>query len=172
MIALKYIMNNLEKCVANMCLAFLVILLGAQVFARYVLHEGISSSEELSRFSFIWFVYISGSLAAQTGKHIRVTVCIDLLPKSWRRYFVWLSDALWLCFNFIIIISGFILLKIMLTNPMYSASLYISMAWIYAIIPIAHVFMSIRIIQGYYNTFRSKSNDSRPDRSDVQAVAL
>lgn len=172
MSAIKYILNNFEKCVANSCLAFLVILLCAQVFARYVLREGISWTEELSRFSFIWFVYISASLAAQTGKHIRVTVCIDLLPKFLRQYFVFLSDVLWLLFNGIIIVSGFILLKIMLTHPMYSASLYISMAWIYAVIPIAHVFMSIRIVQGYLNKLRAKSDSGREDQSDVQTVAL
>lgn len=78
---LVYLFNNFEKLVANFCLLSLVILLGAQVFSRYILHTGISWTEELSRFSFIWFVYISGSLAAQAGTHIRVTVIVDRLPQ-------------------------------------------------------------------------------------------
>ena len=82
--SLVYLFNNFEKLVANLCLLSLVVLLGAQVLSRYVLQAGISWTEELSRFSFIWFVYISGSLAAQAGTHIRVTVIVDRLPPAWK----------------------------------------------------------------------------------------
>jgi len=152
-------MSNGEKLLANFCLFSLVVLLGAQVFSRYILQIGLSWTEELSRFSFIWFVYISGSLAAQAGRHIRVTVGVDLLPATWRKSIRLFADFLWVLFNCVIVVSGFLLLKIMLTHPMYSASLYISMAYIYAIIPLAHFLMIVRIVVGYVKK-SSESQDS------------
>lgn len=160
--ALFYLFNNFEKLVANLCLLTLVVLLGSQVFSRYVLQAGISWTEELSRFSFIWFVYISGSLAAQAGTHIRVTVIVDRLPPAWKNACLILADLMWVLFNCAIVVSGVLLLQIMLKHPMYSASLYVSMAYIYAVIPLAHALMTVRIILGYWKKFRrngaSKAN--------------
>ena len=61
---LAYVFNRLELVIANTSLMALVVILAAQVFFRYVLHTGLSWSEEVSRFAFVWFVYISASLAA------------------------------------------------------------------------------------------------------------
>jgi C4-dicarboxylate transporter DctQ subunit len=143
-------LENFEKVLANFCLAFLVILLGLQVFFRYFLHLGLSWSEELSRFSFIWFVYITGSLAAQKGTHIRVTAAVGLLPERGQKYARLAADVIWVLFNAAIVVSGFLLVQSMLTYPMFSASLYISMAYIYMVIPAAHVLMIIRIMEGYW----------------------
>lgn len=72
--------NQFELVFANLSLALLVLILGAQVFFRYVLNTGLGWTEEVSRFAFVWFVYISASLAAQRGTHIRVTLFIRWFP--------------------------------------------------------------------------------------------
>jgi len=153
--AFSYLIENFEKCVANYCLVSLVTILGLQVFFRYILRIGLSWSEELSRFSFIWFVYISGSLAAQKGTHIRVSAGVELLPENVRKYVWFLADLVWLIFNGFIVVSGLWLVKSMFAYPMYSSSLYLSMAYIYLIIPVAHVLMIIRIVEGYWKKSRT-----------------
>lgn len=62
---------------------------------------------------------------------------------------------MWVMFNCAIVASGVMLLQIMLKHPMYSSSLYVSMAYIYAVIPLAHALMTVRIIWGYWKKFRS-----------------
>jgi C4-dicarboxylate transporter, DctQ subunit len=161
----QFLVGNFEKLIANFCLASLVALLGAQVFSRYILQIGLSWSEELSRFSFIWFVYISGSLAAQKGRHIRVKIGVELLPTSWRKYVEMGADFLWLFFNGVVAFSGVLLLKIMLSHPLFSASLYISMAYIYSIIPLAHLLMMARIIEGYWLKYRGGQRNSEEMKS-------
>jgi len=154
----QYLSRNFEKCVANFCLASLVAILGLQVFFRYILQTGLSWSEEISRFSFIWFVYISGSLAVQKGTHIRVTAGVQLLPQEMRKYVHVLADLIWLIFNVVVVVSGILLVMNMLYYPMYSTSLYISLAYMYLVIPLAHVMMIYRIMEGYWARFRNSAS--------------
>lgn len=143
---LAFAFNRLELVVANLSLVTLVAILAVQVFFRYVLHQGIGWSEEVSRFAFVWFVYISASLAAQRGTHIRVTVATKWFPGG-KRVALMVADAVWIVFNAFVVIAGLLLIERMLKYPAYSTSLFIPLAWVYTVIPIAHALMIVRIIQ-------------------------
>ena len=155
---LSYLNDNLETIVANFCLVILVSLLGLQVFSRYVLQMGLSWSEELSRFSFIWFVYISGSLAVQRGRHIRITALVDRFPSQIKYGIRVFADLIWVFFNGVIVVAGIMLVNKMIQHPMFSSSLYISMAYIYSVIPLAHALMIGRIIQRHYLKIKKGDN--------------
>lgn len=145
----RALLENFEKNVANISLATLVLVLLLQVFFRYVLKIGISWSEEVSRFLFIWFVYISASYAVQVGTHIRVSLVVDFMPASLQRPMQIISDFLWIGFNAIVIVSGVQLITGMIEYPVYSTSLLVPMAVIYIIIPLSHALMIVRILQSY-----------------------
>jgi C4-dicarboxylate transporter, DctQ subunit len=148
---LRGMLDNLERNVANISLAALVVVLALQVFFRYVLQIGLSWSEEVSRFLFIWFVYVSASYAVQVGTHIRVGLVVDLLPAAAQRLMRMLSDLLWIGFNAIVIVSGIQLIATMTAYPVYSTSLLLPLSAIYVIIPLAHAMMIVRIVQSYWN---------------------
>jgi TRAP-type C4-dicarboxylate transport system permease small subunit len=143
------LLNNFEKVLANGCLAGFAVVLALQVFYRYVLQQGLSWSEELSRFLFIWFVYISASYAVQRGTHIRVRVAVDLLPPRLASATRVLSDITWAAFNLVVVVSGVLLIRDMISHPVYSSSLIVPMAFIHAVIPVAHALMVVRIVQFY-----------------------
>ena len=140
-------LRNLERNIANICLGGLVVTLAVQVFYRYVLKTGLTWSEEISRFLFIWFVYVSASYAVQVGTHIRVTFFVDLFPEKIAKYIRLLADALWIGFNLAVIVSGVLLVRSMIEFPEYSSSLLVPMSLIYIVIPLAHALMIYRIIE-------------------------
>lgn len=142
-------LHNLERNISNMCLALLVIILALQVFYRYVLHIGLSWSEEVSRFLFVWFVYVSASYAVQVGTHIRVSFVVDLLPERVARAVKVFSDLLWIAFNLAVVVSGILLIRSMIEFPVYSTSLVLPLAAIYVVIPLAHMLMIVRIVQAF-----------------------
>jgi TRAP-type C4-dicarboxylate transport system permease small subunit len=142
--------KNLERNISNLCLALLVIVLALQVFYRYVLQIGLSWSEEVSRFLFIWFAYVSASYAVQMGTHIRVGFIVDLLPKKIARAVKVLSDLLWIGFNLTVVVSGLLLIHSMIKFPVYSTSLVLPLALVYVVIPLAHTLMIIRIVQALW----------------------
>ena len=142
-----------ELVIANLSLVLLVAVLAAQVFFRYVLQTGITWSEEVSRFAFIWFVYISASLAAQRGTHIRVTLFTGLIPGG-ERVAILLADAIWVFFNAFIVVAGILLMRRMFQYPVYSTSLFLPVVWIYAVVPLAHALMIIRILERQWRCWR------------------
>ena len=145
--------NRFELVFANLSLALLVVILALQVFMRYVLHTGLTWSEEISRFAFIWFVYISASLAAQRGTHIRVTLFVRWFPGG-RRLALTLADAIWIVFNAFVVWAGVLLIQRTLKYPVYSTALFLPLAWIYVVIPLSHALMILRILQRQWNHWR------------------
>ncbi|MEQ9675261.1 MAG: TRAP transporter small permease [Roseovarius indicus] len=145
--------SRFELFLANASLAALVLVLAAQIFFRYVLHIGLSWSEEISRFVFVWFVYISASLAAQRGSHIRVTLFARLLPVPDRFVFL-LADLVWVIFNAFVVAAGVMLVTRTLKYPVYSTSLFIPLAYIYLVIPLAHALMILRILERQWRAWR------------------
>ena len=146
---LRSLLENFERNVANLCLATLVGVLVLQVFFRYVLQIGISWSEEVSRFLFIWFVYISASYAVQVGTHIRVSLVVDFAPTVVQRPMQIISDLLWIGFNAVVVVSGIQLIATTIEYPVYSTSLLLPLAAIYVIIPLSHALMIVRILLSY-----------------------
>jgi len=68
-------MKTLIKCVESLLAALLlgmVIMVFGNVVLRYVFNSGLLISEELSRFFFIWLVFIGGIVAMQNGTHLSV----------------------------------------------------------------------------------------------------
>lgn len=143
------LLDGLERNLSSICLGSLVVVLAAQVFFRYVLHLGLSWSEEVSRFLFIWFVYVSASYAVQRGSHIRVTAFVEALPDRLSKALRILSDIVWIGFNALVVLAGILLLRDMIDFPEYSTSLRVPLSFIHAIIPLAHALMIIRILQSY-----------------------
>lgn len=139
-------LDGLEQLISNLCLAALVVTLGLQIVFRFVLGLGLSWSEEVSRFLFIWFVYISASFAARAGTHVRVTVFVGLFPPAARQAVRITADLIWIGFNAIVVVSGVLLFQRMLKYPVYSTSLMLPLAWLYLVIPVAHALMIVRIL--------------------------
>lgn len=61
-----------EQGVAMLLLAVLFLLIILQVTSRYVFSAPISGTEEIARFTFIWFTFMAASFVAARRKHITV----------------------------------------------------------------------------------------------------
>jgi TRAP-type C4-dicarboxylate transport system permease small subunit len=152
-----YILDNFEKILCAIFTTTLVFCIGLQVFMRYVFQVGVTWSEELSRFAFIWSVYLGTSLAAQKEQHVRVTAQFYLLPERLRPYLWILADAVWIVFNILFTIEGIKLVRHAFKYPEITPSLGWSAAYIYTIIPLGFALMSFRILQVYYRGFRNQT---------------
>ena len=60
------------------------LLIGVQVFLRYVLNYSLPWTEELCRFFVVWLVFVEGAVAMAYGLHTIVEVNLDrLIPRRW-----------------------------------------------------------------------------------------
>lgn len=160
MLILKTIWGNFERIFSIFLISIVVFTLGLQVFFRYILGASLAWSEELSRFAFVWFIYISASLAAQKGSHIRVTASLSLFPDYLRKHIIILADIIWVMFNVVVLYQGVKLVNHMTKFRFVSGVFQVSLAYIYIIIPLSFFLMTIRIIESHYKQIKYQMNES------------
>lgn len=151
---LSFVDEHFEKFLCGSFLLLLVACLGAQIFMRYIFRSGLTWTEELSRFAFVWTIYLGISLAAKQQQHVRVTAQYLLIPERLRPYLWLAADMVWVIFNLVFAIQGIGLVLHSFQFPETTPSLGWSAAYIYAIIPIGFILMTLRIIQLYYRGFK------------------
>lgn len=161
---LKFL-DNIESYLCQILLVFFVCLLFLQIllrlvfgamhtlseyfaiFAHYPLPASIPWGEELSRMSFVWFVFLGATYAARLAAHNRVTFQFKIFPKIVGDISTLLSDLVWIVFNCVIIYYSINVIKEGFEYPEYSPTLDWIMAYIFMIFPIAFSLMTLRIIQ-------------------------
>ncbi|NYT80944.1 TRAP transporter small permease [Alcaligenaceae bacterium] len=63
-----------------LCLAGMVVLVFGNVVLRYGLNSGITSSEEVSRWLFVWLVFLGAIVALRERQHLGVEILVRRLP--------------------------------------------------------------------------------------------
>ena len=70
--------NKFEEIVLVSSLVLNVIIIFMQVIMRYFFNTSLTWSEELSRYIFIWQVWLGSSIAFVDNQHIRVDLIFSI----------------------------------------------------------------------------------------------
>lgn len=163
-----HVLDNVEKYVCQLMLAFFVIILFAQISLRAIFNIVLPWSEEISRFSFVWFVFFGASYAARLSAHNRVTIQFRMFSKPVANFAHIVSDLIWIAFNIIMVIESLKVIQSMKQFAYYSPALGWSMAYVYYIFPISFTLMTLRIIQVDYIKFVLKEEIRDVDQVDPE----
>ena len=175
---LGHVYRNLEQYFCAFLMVLMVFCLGSQVFFRFVLNASLTWSEELSRFAFIWLVYMGAVLGAKERIHIRVTAFHRLLPVVARGWVLPVADLLWVVINLTFAWQGALQVGHLMRFSYISPAMQWNMALIYSVVPVGFLLMSFRILEGYWRdwragtlgqpveepTFGSETNRNPPER--------
>lgn len=115
------------------------IIVGTNVFSRYILNSSLGWADELARFIFIWISFLGAVLAYQANEHIGLNYVVEKLPPGRIKELVMLSaDLLVFIVIFFLVKYGWIVAN-SATNV--SPALYIPMKTVYMIVPVSAVLM-------------------------------
>jgi TRAP-type C4-dicarboxylate transport system permease small subunit len=89
------LMRRLEGAIGLM-LALMVILVFGNVVLRYGFNSGITISEEVSRYLFIWLTFVGAVVALHEHAHLGVDSLLNALPRKGKLFCVVVSDVLML----------------------------------------------------------------------------
>ncbi len=98
---MEKLLAGLDWILDKVTLTLLILLnlvVGLQVFSRYVLNHSLFWSEEMVRYMFIWLVFLSAAMVLRLDRHIHVTAFVDILPARLRRAIILLGELLMLGF--------------------------------------------------------------------------
>ncbi len=79
--------ENLEEIIMVVLLIAMTLIMGIQIFSRYVLGSSLSWSEEITRYLFIWSAFMSVSLCTRKCISIKIDQFIKIFPKRGEAFF-------------------------------------------------------------------------------------
>lgn len=138
-----------EGLAVTVLLSLVIFCMTFSIIARHVPVAIISKAshmvEEVGVFAFIWFIYWGAIIATQKDAHFKITTQFDFMPKSLKKFLLLTGEVLWLIFNIFIIKLGWDLVVSGIGQK--SISVEAPMWFIYAVIPVCFILISVRLIQ-------------------------
>ena len=145
-------------------LTIFTVVIAYQVFSRYVdFVPRFMWTEEISRFSFIWMLFLGAAVAVRKGTHF----LIDLIPKQTKEQYGNLLDVvvlLVICFVALSMVVGGVRFVEMGFKRISTTS-GIQLAWIYLSIPVSGASIAVFTLEKLWDLFRA---GTVPEASDTE----
>ena len=77
---------------SGLCLAIMVVLVFGNVMLRYIANSGITVSEELSRWLFVWLTFMGAVVALREHGHLGTDVLVSRLPAAGKKVCLMLAQ--------------------------------------------------------------------------------
>jgi tripartite ATP-independent transporter DctM subunit len=127
--------TRLLEAAAAACLLGITIVVSMQVVCRYLLKDLPPWSEELSRYLFIWGVFLGAGVALERKAHVSIDSLVSRLPATARRAMEDLVSILVATFALFALYQGILIVRSMAGS--YSTTMGFSMGWVFAAFPFA-----------------------------------
>ncbi len=151
---LKCLDDHFEEFLLVILLAGMSLLIGTQIFMRYVIQESLTWSEEVARYLFIWVTYIGVSYAVKKHAHIRVEAAIMFMPEKVKKIVSLLSDIVFLIFAIMVVKEGYVLSMKIFRFGQASPAMGIPMGYIYLAPTFGFFLVFIRLLQNLVVNFK------------------
>jgi len=139
----------LTKCVETFMVISFIFLIGItfmQVLSRYIFSFSFAWSEELTRYIFVWMIFVGASLGFRYKSHIALDLVLSLMPPLGRRIMEFINAVAILVLLGVLIYYGWNTTLVAMKQN--SPALYLPMGYVYASIPIGSVVTAIFILTG------------------------
>ena len=156
---LKWLDRNFEPFFMSLTFFLTCGLIFLQVVLRFVFHSGFAWGEEISRFFFVWSVFLSVPYITKNNKHVAVSSLRDIMPDKIKKAIAILVDVSIVFFAVVLLMSS-------IKNVQYTAlyndratAVDISMNWLFMAPVVGYALMLLRTVQTLlWKVFRFNSS--------------
>ncbi len=135
--------------IISVMLAGMVIIVFSNVIARYFLNAALAWSDEVSRFMFIWLVFIGAVVAYMKNDHLGLDILIKYLPRKASQVLVLIADLLVLFALAVLLKGGMDMTLDSFASGWVSSAVQLPYGYIYMVGPISAFFL---ILEGLLKT--------------------
>jgi len=164
----RIIDEHLEGYIMGMLLIGISCIMFLQIIMR-VIGSSLSWAEELSRYFYVYSVFLSLSYTVRNSTVLKVELLLDLLPKKVKKSIQILLQMLNAVFFFFMSYYSVLVVSGVKISSQTSPALELPMYIIYLIIPISFILTSLRSIEQIYFiiTGKSETNTNEIDFSEL-----
>jgi len=134
---LCHYINRVCSFLSIILIGVIVLLISAEVFFRYIVRNALSWPEELAGFCFVWVTMLGAAICLYKKSHIGVTILTGKFPDKLKGLFKVFIYLLIICFSYLMITKGYLLLRIVANQC--SPAAQINMSWEYSAIPVVGI---------------------------------
>ncbi len=148
---------HLLKFIIVVCLALMVILVFGNVVLRYGFNLGITVSEEVSRWLFVWLTFLGAIVALREHGHLGVDTLVKRLPPAGKKVCLIVSQVLMLFATWLFLQGSWEQTKINFGVAAPASGL--SVAWFYGVGLVFGVSAGLIILHDLYRVVTGKISD-------------
>jgi TRAP-type C4-dicarboxylate transport system permease small subunit len=149
---------RLFSAVMVLFLAAMVLMVFGNVVLRYGFNSGITVSEELSRWLFVWMTFLGALVALRSHHHLGTDSLVARLPVAGKKVCLGLAHLLMLYLCWLMFSGSLQQTKINLGTT--SAVMEVSMAWFYGAGVFFSVFAFLFILDDFRRLLTGRLKDS------------
>ncbi len=148
---------HLLKFIIVVCLALMVILVFGNVVLRYGFNLGITVSEEVSRWLFVWLTFLGAIVALREHGHLGVDTLVKRLPPLGKKACLVVSQVLMLFATWLFLEGSWEQTKINFGVAAPASGL--SVAWFYGVGLVFSISAALIILYDLYRVVTGKISD-------------
>ncbi|MGD9568438.1 MAG: TRAP transporter small permease [Sedimentibacter sp.] len=146
---LLWLDKHIEELLLTVFLMGIVAFMTIHVFCRYVLRSPLVWTEELTRYMFIWFVFMGFSYGIKSSTHIRVDILETFVSKL-KPGLTILQDIVTTAFLVYLVPAGIEVLKFFIRTGQRSTGLNVPMLFIYVSLMIGIILSIFRMAEKWF----------------------
>ncbi len=151
----NWIDNYLEETLLVIALAAMAVIMGVQVFCRYMLSASLSWSEELTRYIFIWAGFLSISYCTKKCISIKIEQFVALFPKRGKAVFKVVNHTFELILFLYLIPFAWQYLMSAVANGQTSPAMGIPMYFVQVAPLVGFTLAAVRVFQRWIAEFKT-----------------
>lgn len=139
-----------EPAVIVLALGAIIVLVFADVVARFALSTSIAPANEMARLAFVYTIYFGVSYAIRERRHMRVTLLLNSVPPAARRILLALAESVFLIYSIVVCWLGIVIT----TNAVERGQILSATGWptaaLYAAIIVSGALSALRLVHSLY----------------------
>lgn len=150
----KWLDHYLEETILAVLLLAMAVIMGVQVFSRFVLRESLSWTEELTRYLFIWSGFLSVSYCSKRCISIKIEQFVARFSRRTKAIIKVVNHTCELAFFFYMIPFAWSYMMSAVESGQVSPALSLPMYYVQAAPFVSFVLVAFRILQRWIIEFR------------------
>lgn len=139
--------DQLEEKLLCASLVLTTLIIFMQIIMRSVFNSSITWSEELTRYIFIWQIWLGVSIAERNNDHIYLEIVNSLVKSQKVKDFIKiLANLVMIAFNIFLVVKGAELVQQMMQRGNVSGAMRMPMWYVYLSLPVSSSILTLRLI--------------------------
>lgn len=152
--AIHWLDANLEEFLLVLMLVAMTLIMGIQVFCRYVLSMSLSWSEELTRYIFIWCGFLSVSYCSKRCLSIKIEQFVAVFSRRTKAFIKVINHTCELIFFLFLLPYAYTYMMSAVYSGQVSPACSIPMYYVQAAPFVSFLLVTIRIVQRWIIEFQ------------------